>query len=293
MTVHCSNVLWNSIEDFEIGLSGASLSFTDRLARENGWTKDFAERVIQEYRRFCFLAMTAGHPVTPSEQVDQAWHLHLLYTENYWTEFCGEVLPRPLHHGPTRGGRREGDKYRDWYQATLDSYATAFGEEPPADIWPGVSARFEDAHRFRRINTASHWVIAKPTGESLKRWLAPVFALPVLGACATSGGSGSLFLPAIGAIVIGLVLFGYLRDRSRARRRRAGRSDGTGAAGCSSGMWWWWGGSGDDSGDGNSGDGGSGCGSSGCGGGGCGGGCGSGAVASVLNPWSRPRFSQR
>lgn len=263
MTDQNSIVLWNNIEDFEIGFPDASLSFADRLARENGWARDFAERVIQEYRRFCFLAMTAGHPVTPSEEVDQAWHLHLLYTENYWTDFCGKVLRRPLHHGPTRGGRREGEKYSDWYQATLESYAQAFGEEPPVDIWPAVQARFRDAHRFRRINTASHWVIRKPNGSGFRPWLALVLTLPILGACATSGEARSLFLPAIGAIVIALVLFGYLSDRSRARRRRGRKNDGTGATGGSSG--WRWGG-GDESG----------CGSSGCGGGGCGGGgCGS------------------
>ncbi|MEK6230809.1 MAG: hypothetical protein N2A42_03075 [Luteolibacter sp.] len=35
---------------------------------------------MTEYKRFVALAMLAGHPVTPSEEVDQAWHLHLVYT---------------------------------------------------------------------------------------------------------------------------------------------------------------------------------------------------------------------
>ncbi len=267
MTITITSDLWGKIKDFEFGLSEASLSFTDRLARENGWDMRFAGRVVDEYRRFCFLAMTAGHPVTPSEQVDQAWHLHLLYTENYWTEFCGEVLQRPLHHGPTRGGRREGDKYRDWYQATLDSYARAFGQEPPTDIWPGVNARFEDAHRYRRINTASHWVIAKPTRGGLRRWLVPVLALPILGACAVSSSGTYLFLPVTGGIVIALVLFGYLYDRANPGRfEKRGRDRLKGAKRSRS---WWWGG-GDNSGSGSAGCSNSGCGSSGCGGGGCG-----------------------
>lgn len=265
MTSYISSALWKTIEDFEIGFPKASLSFTDRLARENGWDKHFAERVVEEYRRFCFLAMTAEHPVTPSEQVDQAWHLHLLYTENYWTEFCGKVLPRPFHHGPTRGGPREGSKYRDWYQATLDSYRLVFEEEPPLDIWPDVEGRFQDAHRFRRVNTASHWVIAKPTGQSLRRWLAPVLSLPMLGACAVTADGRSIMLFVIGAALVLLVLVGYLSDRLRGHRKQGlgrgrNRSDGGNSG-------WWWGGCG---GCGNSG-----CGGSGCGGGGCGGGCGS------------------
>ena len=259
MTGTILDPLWESIQNFEIGPSNAFLSFTDRLARENGWSSRFAGRVVEEYRRFCFLAMTAGHPVTPSEEVDQAWHLHLLYSENYWSDFCGGVMRRPLHHDPTRGGRREDGKYRDWYQATLDSYARVFGEDPPGDVWPAVDTRFRHAGRFRRVNTASHWVVPKPTKRSLARWLTPALSLPILGACAMTSFGKSPFLPLIGALVVGIVVLGYLFDgRSRRRSRKSKQNSdqsGGGIAGC--------------------GGGGSGCGSSGCGGGGCGGGCGS------------------
>src|SRR6185436_12357785 len=96
--------LWRAIESFQIGPPDCDLPFGARLARENGWSLPFAARVIAEYKRFVFLAATAPHPVTPSDSVDQAWHLHLLYSESYWSELCGQVLRRPLHHGPTRGG---------------------------------------------------------------------------------------------------------------------------------------------------------------------------------------------
>ena len=46
-----------------------------------------------------FLAVVAGHTVSPSVEVDQAWHLHLVYMQSYWREFCGEVLQQPVHHG--------------------------------------------------------------------------------------------------------------------------------------------------------------------------------------------------
>jgi hypothetical protein len=96
--------------------------------------------------------MGAGHPVTPPDAVDQAWHLHLLYTEDYWKRFCPEVLQQELHHTPTAGGESERTKFRDWYGRTLASYQAAFGEPPPEDIWPGVEARFADAAYFRRVN---------------------------------------------------------------------------------------------------------------------------------------------
>ena len=71
--------VWLSLSRYTIGPADAALPFAARLARENGWSDAHAARVMEEYRRFCFLATTAGHEVTPSDAVDQAWHLHLTY----------------------------------------------------------------------------------------------------------------------------------------------------------------------------------------------------------------------
>ena len=79
--------------------------------------------------------MTVGRHVCPSEDVDQAWHLHLTYTRSYWKRFCGDVLGRPLHHDPTRGGPAEARKHLAMYDRTLAAYREAFGHEPPPDIW--------------------------------------------------------------------------------------------------------------------------------------------------------------
>ena len=137
---------------YTIGPADASLTFTDRLARENGWSADFADRVIAEYKRFCFLAVTAGHQVTPSDQVDQAWHLHLSYSRDYWERFCPDVLGTPLHHGPTAGGDAERSRYYDQYAATLATYESTFGAPPPPDIWPPAARRFNIDPLARRVN---------------------------------------------------------------------------------------------------------------------------------------------
>lgn len=79
--------LWQRIAAHRIGPADASFTFAARLARENRWSLADAENVIEEYRRFCYLAMTAGHEVTPSDAVDQAWHLHLTYSRDYWEVF--------------------------------------------------------------------------------------------------------------------------------------------------------------------------------------------------------------
>jgi len=163
------------LEGFEIDEPGATLPFTARLARENGWTFAFAGRVVREYKRFLFLTAAAGHPVTPPEEVDQAWHLHMVYTRSYWDRLCGEVLGRPLHHDPTQGGAAEGAKFHDWYARTLESYLYHFGEAPPPDIWPPVEKRFARAGEGQWVDRSRALVIplpfARPRLKFRFRWL--------------------------------------------------------------------------------------------------------------------------
>src|SRR5262249_52293403 len=95
--------LYERLLAFEIDEPVTELTFASRLARDNGWSAAFADRVIAEYRKFAFLSVAAGHSVCPSEEVDEAWHLHLTWTRSYWHGFC-PLLGGPLHHQPTKGG---------------------------------------------------------------------------------------------------------------------------------------------------------------------------------------------
>lgn len=154
--------LLRRLEQFQLDSPEAALPLSARLARENNWSPAYAQRVITEYKRFAFLAIAAGHPVSPSEDVDQAWHLHLTYSENYWKVFCPEILGQPFHHHPTKGGKTEHEKFKDWYARTLKSYQDIFNEPPPADIWPSPEARKKEKHDFTRVDRARNWVIPKP-----------------------------------------------------------------------------------------------------------------------------------
>ena len=153
--------VWSALAAYVIGPADAALPFVARLARENGWTIAHAEAVIEEYRRFCFLAVRAGCAVTPSDAVDQAWHLHLTYTRDYWERFCPEVLGRPLHHGPTAGGRAEQRRYYNQYAATLRAYEQAFGEAPPEAIWPDAARRLLDDPRARRVHPRDALIVPR------------------------------------------------------------------------------------------------------------------------------------
>lgn len=155
--------LWQKIEAFPLDEPGAGFPFSRKLARENGWESGYAARAIREYRRFLYLYCQAGHPVSPSDTIDQVWHLHLTYTQSYWNRLCQDTLGRPLHHVPGQGRPGEDAKFTDWYARTLASYTAHFGESPPADIWPPAHAAGGGRKpRHRRIDLARHWVIPRP-----------------------------------------------------------------------------------------------------------------------------------
>ena len=142
---------WTRLASLDFDAVDAAFPFSARLARDNGWPRAFAAKAVEEYRKFCFLAVHAGPPVTPSDEVDQVWHLHLTYSRHYWDVLCRDTLERPLHHGPTEGGAAEDRKFHAWYENTLASYRRYFGE-PPKDLWPAADERFDERHDFARID---------------------------------------------------------------------------------------------------------------------------------------------
>lgn len=156
------NTLWEKIKDFELDDPTSTLTFTDRLARENGWSIEYAIRAIHEYKKFIFMLCIAEHSLTPSDQVDQVWHLHMLYTQCYWRDFCQDTLQKQIHHGPTKGGSEEGEKYDNLYEKTFLLYEKLFDRKAPVDIWPSKKIRFGEIN-FQRVNLHRNWIIKKPT----------------------------------------------------------------------------------------------------------------------------------
>ncbi|MEM7064717.1 MAG: hypothetical protein AAF572_16360 [Cyanobacteria bacterium P01_B01_bin.77] len=164
--------LLQRLQTYSFDPATVQFTFAQRLARENCWPVVYTTRVIEEYKKFAFLAVVAGHPVTPSDQVDQVWHLHLTYTRSYWETFCPKILQTPLHHEPTQGGGAEHGKFVDWYTNTLASYRHFLGEAPPQDIWPAPGERFGPELEFVRVNLQRNWLLPKSgIGKHLKRCL--------------------------------------------------------------------------------------------------------------------------
>lgn len=155
------HALWQRLEQHDFGTAGHRLGFTARLAREHGWSEAYAAGAVREYKRFCFLAMVSGHAVTPSDAVDEAWHLHLTYSRDYWTRYCPEVLGGNLHHEPSRGGHEQAGLHYEQYAQTLASYQRWFGP-PPLDYWPDAHTQTASPARYRRIDLSRHWLLRRP-----------------------------------------------------------------------------------------------------------------------------------
>lgn len=264
--------LWKRVRDFRFDPPGVQFGFAQRLARENQWPQAFAERVIQEYLRFIYMMAISTHELTPSDQVDQAWHLHLTYSRSYWEELCRDILQCPIHHGPTKGGWPERERFFDQYARTLDFYSETYGEAAPSDIWPDPGSRFHNVQYFQRVNSQDYWMIPRPSASALRMAVSAV-ALPLFLVACASLGESSEWMVILGLItVVFLVVlimdgFSSMLRKSRAKRRRDRGGSSAGAAGC--------GGCGSSSDGGQKADSGGdadgGGGDSGCGGGGCGG----------------------
>ncbi|WP_315822977.1 hypothetical protein [Paraflavitalea speifideaquila] len=218
-------LLWSKLESFSPNNPYDALSFSQRLAQENGWPPFFTDRVIFEYKRFLFLCTISPHPVTPSDEVDQAWHLHLVYTKSYWNDLCKDILGKDLHHTPTTGGPAERDKFISYYESTLQLYFDKFGQAPPDDIWPPSHKRFGTAD-FVRANTDTHWIVPK------KPWHKNIsgLALIAIGLIAAAVSSNPAFLFLFG--ISGLLVLAYTSNN---RLRGEGGSGCGGGGGCGGG----------------------------------------------------------
>lgn len=128
--------LWRSIQQFPLDDPNAEITFSRKLSAKQHWSPTFTERVVEEYRKFIFLCCISPNGASPSQAVDEAWHLHLTYTKSYWIDLCKNTLGKDVHHHPSRGGDEENHKHRDWYNETLVLYQSVFGSLPPDDIWP-------------------------------------------------------------------------------------------------------------------------------------------------------------
>ncbi|MDT3404351.1 glycine-rich domain-containing protein [Mucilaginibacter terrae] len=271
MMTEAEQILWKKIAGFKLDDEQSSFTFTARLARENGWSGAYTIRVVEEYKKFIFLCCLSPSGVTPSDAVDQAWHLHLTYTKSYWVDFCRDTLGQEIHHNPTKGGNAEAEKFDGYYTQSFKLYEDKFGTQPPADIWLDNEQRFSDID-FQRVNIRRFKLI-KPwmlTALKISAYVLFAVVLIIIVLIIYEFNGQNYFMPALVLFaVIGLATIDHNQTGPHKKQQdsgcgeggscsgdsdsgHSGHGDGHGGHGCSSGC--------------------SGCSGSGCSG--CGGGCG-------------------
>jgi len=203
--------LWNRIRDFAIDDPQANVRYSDKLAFNNGWSKEYTARVIEEYRKFIFLCYILPKGASPSKPVDEAWHLHLTYTHSYWKGLCQGILGKEIHHFPSKGGPEENEKHIQWYNETLDGYREVFGMEAPADIW------------IREARAPSESKLNDKTLGAYKQWykkylyifLIPFFLTAILyGKIIVYQLTGPQFLVFYGSLIVAVIVY-FLLVRSK------------------------------------------------------------------------------
>lgn len=221
-----NSILWTKIQNFQLDDSSSQFTFSQRLARDNNWTSTYTQKTIQEYKRFMYLCCVSNQSITPSDAVDQVWHLHLTYTKSYWVDFCKHTLEKEIHHNPTKGGKSEKKKYHNCYDHTFTIYEEEFEETPPSNIWLNNTSRFTQIN-FKRINVDNYWMIKKPT--SLRNSTAVTLLLVLIASfyIQAEGDFMTFFVISIVIIIIGSIIY-------KSKGKRNNNTDG-----CNDSIHWW------------------------------------------------------
>jgi hypothetical protein len=83
--------LWNRVETLDLG------PVADQLIQQ-GWTEERTAAVERSYRRFFYLKATLPEGMaSPTAEVDQFWHQHIINTRRYGPD-CERVIGRFAHH---------------------------------------------------------------------------------------------------------------------------------------------------------------------------------------------------
>ena len=231
------STVWTKLQQYRIDepVDGKppALPFERRLARENGWTIAYATRIVEEYKRFIYLALFGGHPVCPSDEVDQCWHMHMTFTRSYWDRLCKQVLGIPIHHDPSRGGKSEDIKHDDMYAKTKLAYERVFGAKPPEDIWPSSQRRFDRSKRFRRVDASAMYMIPKQRIHQAAMIGGGLLLSGMAAGCSRmAGGNGvSALLIFIGIIAFLAVMALIVRAARHSRTGGCTSSSGCGGGG--------------------------------------------------------------
>ena len=71
-----------------------------KLVHREGFEKARAEKAIESYRKYLYLAAKGFH-LSPEKDTDEAWHIHILDMQKYEAD-CNLAFGRVIYHLPHR-----------------------------------------------------------------------------------------------------------------------------------------------------------------------------------------------
>jgi len=100
-----------------------------RIAKEHDYSVQTAEALLREAKRMLYLSIVIGGAISPSVEIDDAWHEMLMFTRFYreFADFIGGFIHHDPTPGPPDGGRL--------YAQTKENYEKAFGIKPDPRCW--------------------------------------------------------------------------------------------------------------------------------------------------------------
>lgn len=100
-----------------------------RVAKEHDYSLADAANLVKEAKRMLYLSIASNQAISPSVEIDDAWHEMLMFTR-FYREF-GDFIGGFIHHDPTPGPPDGGRLY----EKTKENYAKYFGEKPNSRYW--------------------------------------------------------------------------------------------------------------------------------------------------------------
>jgi hypothetical protein len=197
--------LWENIQKFNLDDPHSNFPFSKKLAKENNWSASFTAKAIEEYKKFIYLCCISPTGASPSDIVDEVWHMHLTYTSSYWIDFCRNTLQKDIHHHPSKGGVAETEKHKNWYTGTLVLYEETFGTKPPNDIWP----LYDEQEINEPVYTQK-----TVTNTVLLFFITAVSFIAVTNMFQLRGEDFLYYYPALAAIGLGFMLY-QLNEKSK------------------------------------------------------------------------------
>jgi hypothetical protein len=89
------------------------------------WKREEALRALRLYKNFLWLhKLHPNTPLVPTREIDECWHNHILYTQNYQHD-CKHIFGHYLHHAPSQPGEDDAVLMRDYLQ-TKELYLQEF-----------------------------------------------------------------------------------------------------------------------------------------------------------------------